>query len=118
MVHIEKTKVFSALSNEVRLRCLYLLATNEEICVCELVKALQISQPSASKALASLKGTGLLSDRRDANWIYYQLRGDLPSWLEVVINAVVGDLAGEKVCTADEKRFRCLALRPRELACP
>jgi len=117
-VHIEKTKVFAALSNPVRLRCLYLLATNEEICVCELAEALQISQPSASKALANLKSIELLSDRREANWIYYQLRSDLPSWLNVVINAVVGDLAGEKVCTADEKRFRRLALRPRELACP
>ncbi|NQV70405.1 MAG: metalloregulator ArsR/SmtB family transcription factor [Pseudohongiella sp.] len=117
-MHIEKTKVFSALSNEVRLRCVYLLATNEEICVCELVEALQINQPSASKALASLKGTGLVRDRRDANWIYYQLRSDLPSWLNEVINAVVDDLAGEKICKADERRFRRLATRPRELACP
>ena len=117
-MHIEKTKVFAALSNPVRLRCLYLLATNEEICVCELAEALQISQPSSSKALATLKGIELLSDRREANWIYYQLRNDLPSWIKVMINAVVGDLAREKVCTADEKRFRRLASRPRELACP
>lgn len=118
MAHIEKTKVFAALSNQVRLRCLYLIATNGEICVCELAEALQISQPSASKALASLKGIELLSDRREANWIYYQLRRDLPAWLDVVIKAVVDDLAGDKICSADERRFRRLALRPRELACP
>lgn len=117
-MHIEKTKVFSALSNQVRLRCLYLLATNQEICVCELAQTLQISQPSISKALARLKGTGLVRDRRDANWIYYQLRSDLPSWLNVVINAVVGDLAEEKIYQADDKRFKRLATRPRGLACP
>lgn len=117
-MHIEKTKVFLALSNEVRLRCLYLLGKNEEICVCELVDALQISQPSASKALASLKAAGLLGDRRDANWVYYQIRSDLPAWLKVMIGAVVDDLSGEKCYAADEKRFRRLATRPRELACP
>ncbi|MEM7613281.1 MAG: metalloregulator ArsR/SmtB family transcription factor, partial [Pseudomonadota bacterium] len=111
------TRVFSVLSNEVRLRCLYLLAKNKEICVCEMVDALQISQPSVSKALASLKTAGLLSDRRDANWVYYQLRGDLPSWLGVVVDETVDELSREKACRADEKRFRRLAALPTELAC-
>ena len=96
----------------------YRPVTNEEICVCELVDALQISQPSASKALASLKAAGLLGDRRDANWVYYQIRSDLPAWLKVMIGAVVDDLSGEKCYAADEMRFRRLATRPRELACP
>ncbi len=117
-MHIEKTKVFAALSNPVRLRCLYLLATNEEICVCDLAGSLDISQPSASKALANLRAAQLLRDRRETNWIYYQLRSDLPSWLELTINALVADLSKDAVSAADEKRLRQLVKRPRELACP
>ena len=111
------TQVFSVLSNEVRLRCLYLLAKNKEICVCEMVDALQISQPSASKALASLKTAGLLSDRRDANWVYYKLRGDLPSWLGVVVDDSVDEFSREIACRAVEMRFRRLGALPTELAC-
>jgi ArsR family transcriptional regulator len=117
-MHIEKTKVFSLLSNAVRLRCVYLLAKHDEICVCELVEALNISQPTASKALASLKSSGLVSDRRDANWIYYQLKPELPEWLQTVLSAVVEDLTSNKTYIADEKRFTRLVARPRELACP
>lgn len=117
-MHIEKAKVFAALSNPVRLRCLYLLATHEEICVCELADALEVSQPAASKALAHLKAIALTGDRREANWIYYQLREDLPSWLNQVIKAVVADLSRDAVCAADEMRFRQLSTRPRELVCP
>ncbi len=117
IVHIEKIRVFAALSNAVRLRCVYLLAKHDEICVCELVEALNISQPTASKALSSLKASGLVSDRRDANWIYYQLKPDLPDWLQTVLRTVVDDLIRDKTYIADEKRFTRLVARPRAVVC-
>lgn len=116
-MHIEKTQIFSILSNEIRLRCLYLLATNGEICVCEVVEALAISQPSASKALSGLKTAGLVSDRRDANWIYYRLKSGMPDWIATIVSTTMTELDSCKTCISDQKRFKRLVARPREIAC-
>ncbi len=117
-MHIEQAKLFSVLSNHIRLRCLYLLAVNGEVCVCEVVDALCITQPSASKSLISLKTAGLVSDRRDANWIYYSLRNDLPAWVITILRTTVAELGASRACVADEKRFKRLVIRPRSIACP
>tara|TARA_R110002072_G_scaffold3830_6_gene27348 strand:+ start:22402 stop:22755 length:354 start_codon:yes stop_codon:yes gene_type:complete len=117
-VHIEKKKLFSVLSNDVRLRCVYLLSRFDEICVCELVDALEVAQPTASKALASLRSAGLVTDRREANWIYYRLQPDLPGWVKHVISAVVEAAELDPDYLADVVKFKELVERPRSVACP
>lgn len=117
-MHIEKTKLFATLSNAIRLRCLYLLARNGEICVCEVVEALGIAQPAASKALAGLKSAGLVRDRREANWIYYRLESELPNWIGTIIRTTMAELDDCASCVADQQRFKCLVARPRAVACP
>ena len=117
-MHIEQAKLFLTLSNEIRLRCLYLLAVNGEVCVCEIVEAPQITQPSASKALNGLKEVGLVSDRRDANWIYYSLKSDMPDWIKTIVHATITELESCKRCIVDQKQFKHLVERPREIACP
>ncbi len=117
-MHIEQAQLFSVLSNQIRLRCLYLLAVNGEVCVCEVVDALRITQPSASKSLISLKMAGLVSDRREANWIYYSLRSDLPDWVNTIVRTTVSELGAARACVADERRFKRLVVRPRRIACP
>lgn len=117
-MHIEQTQIFSVLSNQIRLRCLYLLATNGEACVCDVVDTLRITQPSASKALSSLKAAGLVRDRREGNWIYYSLRSDAPDWIKTIVSTTISELGDSKTCVADEKRYKRLVARPREIACP
>ena len=109
-MNIDAAKVFSTLGNPTRLRCLYLLARNEEVCVCDVVDALEVAQPSASKALNNLKAAGLLSLRRDANWVYYRLRPDLPAWLAEVVESTASALDAEQPHKADQDR---LAAAPR-----
>ncbi|MEM7363359.1 MAG: metalloregulator ArsR/SmtB family transcription factor [Pseudomonadota bacterium] len=112
---MEHAKLFSALSNEVRLRCLHLVAEAEELCVCEAVSAMQISQPAASKALASLKEAGLLSVRRDANWTYYSLSNDIPQATRQIVTAALTGVHDDPACITDRSRFSQLA--PREEIC-
>lgn len=64
--------VFKALSDETRLRILFLLTTGE-LCVCELVAVLEMPQGKISRHLSVLKNAGLVSDRREGTWIYYRL---------------------------------------------
>lgn len=61
-----------ALSDETRLRILNLLY-EKELCVCDIMQALQISQAKASRHLIYLKNAGLVKDRKYAQWAYYSM---------------------------------------------
>ena len=112
-MNIDNTHVFATLANETRLRCLTLVARNTEVCVCEVVEALKISQPAASKALNALKSAHLLTDRKDANWNYYALNNAMPEWLSTIVTATVDEIANDSVATADQRRFARLNLRAK-----
>ena len=64
--------MFKALGDETRLRIVALLS-HGELCVCHLQEALGLSQPSVSRHLATLRGAGIVGDRRDRKWVYYRL---------------------------------------------
>lgn len=64
--------VFKALSDETRLRIIKLLERGE-LCVCDIVAALDMSQPKVSFHLNVLKEAGLIRDRKQGKWIHYRL---------------------------------------------
>ncbi|VAW78817.1 hypothetical protein MNBD_GAMMA12-3935 [hydrothermal vent metagenome] len=65
--------LFKTLSEPVRLRIVYLLLRSDEICVCDLVDTLSLSQSVVSRHLAYLRNNGLVSTRRDSVWVYYKI---------------------------------------------
>lgn len=67
--------VLKSLSDETRLRILNLLY-ERELCVCDVMETLQISQAKASRHLIYLKNAGLVKDRKHAQWAYYTLTRD------------------------------------------
>jgi ArsR family transcriptional regulator len=64
--------VFSGLADDTRLRILQLLA-KEELCACEVMAALDLTQPTASHHLGILERSGLVVSRREGKWIFYRL---------------------------------------------
>lgn len=64
-----------AIADERRLRILSLLAAGER-CVCELQEALDAGQSLLSFHLKTLKDAGLVTDRREGRWVYYELSRD------------------------------------------
>ena len=68
----KKSKVFKALGDENRLRILGLL-TAREMCVCEVMVALDLTQPTASHHLRILENVGLVKDRKEGKWVFYSL---------------------------------------------
>ncbi|MCP5160883.1 MAG: metalloregulator ArsR/SmtB family transcription factor [Hahellaceae bacterium] len=72
--------LFKSLADETRLKTLLLITAKGELCVCELMAALQDTQPKVSRHLAQLRKAGLLSDRRQGQWVYYNLHPELPEW--------------------------------------
>ncbi|MGB9842436.1 MAG: ArsR/SmtB family transcription factor [Candidatus Bathyarchaeales archaeon] len=67
-----KSKLFKALADPTRLRILVLL-TNREMCVCEVMVALDLTQPTASHHLGILENVGLVKKRKEGKWVFYRL---------------------------------------------
>ena len=64
--------VLKALSDETRLRILKVLE-HGELCVCDIVAAIDVSQPRISFHLAALKEAGLVKDRKEGKWMHYRI---------------------------------------------
>ncbi len=73
------------LADETRFLITQLVANEQELCVCELVEALGISQPNISRHLAQLRTNEILAGRRRDQWVFYRLHPDLPDWALNVI---------------------------------
>lgn len=82
---IDPLQFFKCLADETRLKSLILISSEDELCVCELMEALQEIQPKISRHLALLREHGILLDRRQGQWIYYRLNPALPNWAKSVI---------------------------------
>ncbi|MFO7916384.1 MAG: metalloregulator ArsR/SmtB family transcription factor [Candidatus Krumholzibacteriales bacterium] len=65
--------IFKALADETRLAIMALIIRHGRLCVCDVEEALRISQSKASRHLRYLKNCGLLDDRREGTWAYYNL---------------------------------------------
>ena len=73
------------LGDETRLAVVLCLHEAGELCVCDLVTAIDVSQPLMSRHLAQLRQCGVVSARRDGRWMHYRLNDDLPAWAEAVV---------------------------------
>ena len=65
-------QLFHALSDETRIGIIELLDEGER-CVCELQETLNAAQSRLSFHLRVLKDAGIVSDRREGRWSYYEL---------------------------------------------
>ncbi|WP_229360257.1 metalloregulator ArsR/SmtB family transcription factor [Ferrimonas sediminicola] len=103
---------FKLLSDETRLRCVLLLVRRGELCVCELVEALNESQPKISRHLASLRSQGLLKDRRQGQWVYYSLAEAQPQWLVPILTELGNAEQLATLYQADIDRLQAMNYRP------
>jgi len=68
----ELLNILKALSEETRLRILKLLEAGE-LCVYDIMAALDMIQPKVSFHLGVLKEAGLIKDRKDGRWVHYRI---------------------------------------------
>lgn len=114
---INANSLFSTLSNEIRLRCLMLLQLEGELCVCELTHALDLAQPMISRHLALLRETGMVSDRREGQWIYYSINPDLAQWAKEILETTVKATKKQSPFNDDLKALRDMPNRPGSACC-
>jgi ArsR family transcriptional regulator len=79
--------MFKALGDPVRLRLAALIASDDEVCVCDLTSQFTLSGPTISHHLRVLREAGLVECERRGTWVYYRIRpealGSLGALLQV-----------------------------------
>lgn len=109
-------ELFKNLADETRARATLLIANRGELCVCELMCALNDSQPKISRHLAQLRKSGLLLDRRQGQWVYYRLNPDLPAWVHDMLHVILQ--ANMQWLAVNSLRLQNMDGRPvRDTAC-
>jgi ArsR family transcriptional regulator, arsenate/arsenite/antimonite-responsive transcriptional repressor len=83
----ELARVMAALADPVRLRLLSLVASNAEVCSCELEGPLSKSQPTVSHHTKILAEAGLISGEKRGRWVWWHAN---PSRLAEIRTALGG----------------------------
>lgn len=77
---------YKSLTDDIRLKTLMLTHYHGELCVCELMEAMdEGSQPKMSRNLAVLKKAKVITDRKHGQWVFYRINPELPLWAKSVI---------------------------------
>lgn len=88
---VEDVSVLSStlklLGDKTRLTILSYLK-QRELCVCELVDLLDVSQPAISQHLRKLRLAGIIKERKQGTWVYYSLSEEMPRYVSVIIEAL------------------------------
>lgn len=78
-------EVLTTLANRTRYETLRRIAeAGEELCVCEIEPALDVSQGAVSQALARLTDAGLVTRRKQGRWRYYRTSDRAERLLDVL----------------------------------
>lgn len=93
-----------AAADPTRVRILKMLEAGE-LCVCQIVSVIELSQATVSKHLFLLKAAGLVRDRKKAKWVFYFLAGKgAPVYAGTVLRNLRGWLSDDPVIARDMKR--------------
>jgi ArsR family transcriptional regulator, arsenate/arsenite/antimonite-responsive transcriptional repressor len=81
--------VLSALAEPTRRQAIALLWQGRELCVCELMSILDVTQSRMSRHMSVLKAAGLVLDRRDAQWVRYRRNPEVPGAIAGIVGSVL-----------------------------
>src|SRR5947207_15805874 len=83
----ELAAAFKAVADPRRVAIVNRLAAADEVCVCDLTGAFELSQPTISHHLRILREAGLVESSRRGTWAYYRL---VPEAIESLRGALGG----------------------------
>ena len=70
---VSLSNILALAGNEVRLKIVYLLEEEKELCPCDLADILGMSIPAVSQHLRKLKDGNIVETRKERQTIYYSL---------------------------------------------
>ncbi len=99
-------KITKALADPNRVRALIAL-DGRELCLCQIVKILNLATSTVSRHMAILRDAGLVKGRKTEKWVYYSLPGaDAPILVSDTISWVLESLSKSEQVKEDKKRLK------------
>ncbi|HHF98807.1 MAG TPA: metalloregulator ArsR/SmtB family transcription factor [Candidatus Aerophobetes bacterium] len=113
----EILNILKILSDEIRLKIVYLLSQESELCVCELMEALKMSQSRISNHLRILRNTGIIEAKREGKWMFYCLKRDKmdKAILNIIVN-ITKTIDKEGYLTEEKELVKKLISKRGELS--
>lgn len=94
-----------AIADPTRVRILAALL-HAELCVCELVDALEVSQSTLSSHLQVLRQSGLVVTRKEGRWVYYSLAERKAALVDALFSLVENDIRSDHRVLRDVERVK------------
>ena len=109
--------VLKAAADPNRARILKMLERGE-LCVCQIVATLELSQSTVSKHLSLLRAAGLVEERKKGRWVHFRL-ADTPvnDYALPVLSLLRGWLGKDATIREDGKRAGQIRRIPVETLC-
>jgi len=82
------SKILSLAGSEVRLKVLFLLNIENELCPCDIADILEMSVPAVSQHIRKMKDAGIITSRRDGQTLYYSLVKNEDNVLNGIFNSL------------------------------
>lgn len=87
---LQVAKAFKALGDPIRLQLFSMIAgADDEVCVCDLTCAFEVSAPTISHHLKTLRTAGLVTSERRGTWVYYRVVPDATDALSLLLRSKV-----------------------------
>lgn len=83
-------KVLGLAGNEVRLKILFLLYQESEMCPCDLSDVLNMSVPAVSQHLRKLKDGGMVKDKKVGQTVFYSVIDENTAIIKPILKNLVG----------------------------
>jgi ArsR family transcriptional regulator, arsenate/arsenite/antimonite-responsive transcriptional repressor len=104
-------QIFKSLSDESRVRILFLLFNNKELSTSDLEHILDFTQTKTARHLAYLKNAGLINAKKVDQWVFYYLKEEVGD----ILSKVFEYLNKDSTLVQDQETYRILSSN-RELA--
>lgn len=84
-------RIFKALSEEARVRILFLLMQNKELSISDLELILEFTQTKTSRHLSYLKNAGLVGSKRVDQWVFYYILEEVQEIMQQIFKFIQRD---------------------------
>lgn len=82
------SRILALAGNEVRLKILYMLSRENELCPCDLSDILEMSMPAVSQHLRKMKDARVIISRRAGQTMFYSLENEASIFLTPIFEQI------------------------------